>query len=109
MKRISDNISTGLIAIATLLSVALLWEYNLILFIVLTTLTALMLLIKKSKQEMITFALCAFFGAIAESVAVLFGAWNYGNPNLLNIPIWLIVLWGIASIFIVRTYLLFEN
>ncbi len=103
IKRIHQFL-TGLIAVASLTSVALLWKYNLILVITLIVLATLMLLMNKSKQELLTFIFCAFFGAIAEIFAVIFGAWEYTNPNLFNIPIWLIVLWGIASVFMVRVY-----
>lgn len=98
-----------MIAIASLLCVALLWNHNLILFIALMILAAVMLLMNKSKQELKTFIFCAFFGAIAESIAIFSGAWSYSNPNLFDIPLWLIILWGIASIFIVRVYLFFTD
>ena len=100
---------TGIIAIIAFASVVLLWKYNLILLLVLSILAILMLWMNKSKQEIKTFIFCAFFGAIFESLAILFGVWKYDNPNLLNIPIWLIVLWGIAAIFMVRVYLYFKN
>ena len=109
MKKKVNQIFTGLIAISSLVSVALLWEYNFILTIVLIILATLMLLMNKSKQEIKTFVFCAFFGAMAEAFAIIFGAWTYGNPNFIGIPIWLIVLWGIASIFMVRVYLFFKN
>jgi len=109
MKRITNQIFTGIVAIASLVSVALLWKQNFILLIVLTILAALMLLMNKSKKEFKTFIFCAFFGAIAEAFAIIFGAWTYGNPNIIGIPIWLVILWGIASIFIVRVYLFFKN
>ena len=68
-----------------------------------------MLSMNKSKQEIKTFVFCAFFGAMAEAFAIIFGAWTYGNPNFIGIPIWLIILWGIASVFMVRVYLRFKN
>jgi len=109
MKKIINQIFTGLIAIASFLSVAFLWKQNFILLIVLVLLATIMLLMNKSKQELKTFIFCAFFGAIAEGFAISSGAWTYGNPNIQNIPIWLIILWGIASIFMVRVYLFFKN
>ncbi len=109
MKQITNQIFTGLIAIASLISVAFLWKQNFILLITLMFLATLMLLMNKSKQELKTFIFCSFFGAIAEAFAIMFGAWNYGNPDIIGVPIWLIILWGIASIFIVRVYLFFKN
>lgn len=66
-----------------------------------------MLLMNRSKKEFKTFIFCAFSGAIAEILAIIFGAWTYGNPNIVGIPIWLAVLRGITSIFIIRVYLFF--
>ena len=109
MKKRTNNILTLLIAIASLVSVALLWKHNWILFLILVVLAAFMLLMNKSKQEIKTFIFCGFFGAIAENMSIILGGWSYGNPNLHNIPIWLIVLWGIASIFMVRAYSFFKK
>ena len=109
MKKSVQYILTFFIGISALISVALLWEKNLILSITLIILSALMLLLKKSKREIETFIVCAIAGGVAESFAIVFGVWQYGNPNLFNIPFWLIPLWGIAAIFIVRVYLHFRK
>jgi uncharacterized membrane protein YoaT (DUF817 family) len=109
MNKKINQIFTGLIAITSLISVALLWRYNTLLTITLIILAATMLLMNRSKQELKTFIFCAFFGAIAEVFAIIFGAWTYGNPSFISIPIWLTILWGIASIFVVRVYLFFKN
>jgi hypothetical protein len=37
-------------------------------------------------------------GAFAEIIAVKGNAWQYGNEQLLGVPIWLPVLWGIAGV-----------
>ncbi len=109
MSKVISQIFTVLIAIASLISVAFLWKQNFILFIVLIILATLLLLMSRSKQELKTFIFCSFSGAIAEAFAISFGAWSYGNPTVIGIPIWLVVLWGIASIFIVRVYLFFNR
>ncbi len=109
MNKKNKRLFTRIIAFLSLISVALLWEYNLILTIVLVALAAFMLLMNKSKQELRIFVYCGLSGALAEVIVVFFGAWTYANPNIIGIPIWLIVLWGIASVFIVRSYLSFQN
>ncbi|MBU0646896.1 hypothetical protein KKC67_02785 [Patescibacteria group bacterium] len=87
MNRRINQIFTGLIAISTLVSVALLWKFNFILTVVLVVLAILMLLMNKSKQEIKTFIICAFFGAMAEAFAISFCVWTYGNPSFIGIPI----------------------
>ena len=109
MKQIINQRFTGLIAIISLVSVAFLWKQNFILLIILILLATIMLLMNKSKQELKTFLFCAFAGAIVEAFAIMFGAWTYSNPNIIGIPIWLAILWGIASVFIVRIYSSFKK
>jgi len=102
-------ISTILIAIASLLSVLFFWTNNFVLFVLLFFLSVIMLVIGKSKVELKTFIFCSFSGALAESLAVFFGSWTYKNPGILNVPLWLFILWGIASIFMVRVFLFFKR
>lgn len=109
MNKKINNILTGLIAISSLISVALLWKYNFLLTAILIILAILMLLMNKSKQEIKTFVFCGVFGAMAETFTIIFGAWTYGNPNFIGIPVWLIILWGIAAVFTNRVSLFFEN
>ena len=58
--------------------------------------------IKKSKGETTFFIFGGIFGAAAEMFSIHFGAWNYNSPNMYNIPVWLIPLWGIAAIYMSR-------
>lgn len=110
MKKRSELILTWMVGAASLISVALLWRHNLILLLTLLFLAALMLLIKRSKRELKTFIFCGFLGGAAEVLAIFFGTWTYANPNLFNIiPAWLFILWGIASIFVIRIFLSFKK
>jgi len=93
---------TSLLAVLSLVAVSLFWENNLLLLILLLIIGALMLLVNKSKTELTVFLHCGFLGAVSEIIAVYSGAWEYSNDSFLGIPIWLPVLWTIASIFILR-------
>lgn len=104
MSKNHNFIVTSILAVVSLLMVAFIWENNLILFVALFISALLMLLIERSKQEVKVFIYCSVLGAISECIAVMFGAWTYENPNLFNIPIWLPLLWGIASTYIIRVY-----
>ena len=103
------KVLTDIIGVLSLLSVVYLWKYNTFLTTILMLLSTLMLLIKKSKKEVKIFLFGAFFGSIAEAIAVSSGAWYYKNPSFIGIPIWLILLWGIASVYIVRIYQYFSD
>lgn len=55
------------------------------------------------------FFFTACFGPAAEIVAIHAGAWQYTMPQLGGIPVWLPALWGLAGMFIVRTWLRVHN
>jgi len=95
---------TNIFAVISLASVAAMWGSSLMVFAVLLVMAVLMLSIERSKEEVKTFLLCSVCGSIAEYIAISLGAWTYKNPDIFNIPIWLPLLWGIASVFIVRVY-----
>lgn len=57
----------------------------------------------RSKTTLIVFFIGGILGPLSEIVAINYGAWSYTNSNFLNIPIWLLLLWGNASVFIHQT------
>lgn len=95
---------TCLLAVSSLFSVARLWQHGGWLLGVLLAIAAAMLLLRRSWHEFRTFAFCSLAGAAAEMVAIHGGAWTYGAPDGMGIPIWLPVLWGIAGVFVVRVH-----
>jgi hypothetical protein len=53
------------------------------------------------------YVICGFGGAIAESVAILYGSstWTYKEPmKPLVVPLWLVPLWSIAAVFIINVH-----
>jgi hypothetical protein len=91
-----------LLAICTLFSTSLLWQKPFQLTLVLASISAFMLLVWKSKEDLYLYAIVAVSGAIAEAVAIAFGVWKYTLPNFAGIPAWLPLLWGLAAVFIRR-------
>ena len=105
-----DHIITVLLALAALLSVSFLWRHNIALSGVLTVVAGLLLLSSTSKRVLLyMFMFGAFSGAAAEALAIHFGTWTYANPSFVGIPLWLPLLWGIATVVIVRVYLLIQK
>ncbi|MBN1502752.1 DUF2878 family protein [Candidatus Woesearchaeota archaeon] len=92
-----------LLGFIALYSVSQFWEKPLELTLGLLSLSALMLLISKKKEDLVLFVVCGASGAIAEIIGIFFGAWNYSLPQLGIIPYWLPILWGIAALFVKRT------
>jgi len=71
--------------------------------IILAILTVIGLIKWKSKLTLIIFILGGIFFPIAEMIASGFDVWQYSLPNVFGVPIWLFLLWGIASAFIYQT------
>ena len=98
-----------LLAYLSLYSVSLFWTNPLQLTIVLITISVLMLLIRRRKEDLVLYVIAGVGGAMAESTAIKYGVWDYAFPNLSGIPYWLPFLWGIAAIFIKMASLEIDN
>jgi hypothetical protein len=94
-----------ILAITSLLLVAFLWRMPIILTSILLVLSFLMILLTPQKETIYLYIIAGLCGALAEAFAVWFGAWDYTNPNIIGIPYWLPVLWGIAALFVRNIYL----
>ena len=64
-----------------------------------------MLLVWRSKEDLLLYIICSVAGTLAEAVAIASGAWKYSLPNFIGVPYWLPFLWGIAALFIKRASL----
>lgn len=93
---------SAVLAIITLLSVSFGWKNPLLLTMILIVISAVMLIIYRNKEDLYLYVLSGIAGALAEAIAIAFGAWSYAFPNLIGIPYWLPFLWGIAALFIKR-------
>lgn len=94
-----NDLIVNILGLSSLLSVILLWNYNIILTITLLIIGLIMLKILNKFENYITFIVCGIFGASAEILAVYYSVWTYNNSSYLGIPIWLVPLWALASIF----------
>lgn len=56
------------------------------------------------KIEFLWFVISAFVGTGTESLVMLSGPWSYTNITILNFPLWLPFLWGLAGITGVTLY-----
>ena len=90
-----------LVFISSIVVTSLFWKNNILLFIILLILSLIILYIDNFKF-LKTYICCGLFGAFAEIVAVTTNPWIYTNPSIMRIPIWLPLLWGIASISFIK-------
>ena len=71
---------------------------NIILTTILISLVSITALIKwKSKITLIIFLISGIIGSSLEIIIINSGAWKYSLLNFINIPIWLILLWGVTG------------
>lgn len=95
---------TCLLAMASLTAVSQCWQNYRLTAGLLIAIATVLLLLRRCRRELILFAICAISGACAEVIAIRSGAWTYHHSQVLGIPLWLPILWGIAALFIVRTH-----
>ena len=89
-----------LLAFISVVVVSLFWNKPFYLFIIICILSILMLTIWNNKEDFYLFIICGITGALAETIAIFFGAWTYSYSNFIGIPYWLFPLWGLAAVFI---------
>jgi len=44
------------------------------------------------------FVVSGLLGTVGESLIMLSGAWSYSQQHILNFPLWLPFIWGLASV-----------
>lgn len=75
----------------------LFWKYSLLLSSLLMITEIIKSRIIPIKIEPLWFVISGFMGTSVESVIMTNGAWSYGRIDLINFPLWLFFLWGLAG------------
>jgi uncharacterized membrane protein YoaT (DUF817 family) len=57
---------------------------------------------KRKRSDMIAFLVGMVLGPTMEIIIIHYGAWQYANPSAAGIPMWLPLLWGLTSIFLLK-------
>ena len=102
--------SLALLVISILL-VLFLWEYTLILSLSLIVLELIKFKLVPIKKEIVWYFLTVIISTLVEVILVnIGGAWSYAQSSVLNVPIYMPLLWGlVATIIIVIYQEIFEN
>jgi hypothetical protein len=88
------------LSLLSLLVVSFFWKEPLLLTFLMVLVSAIMLIVWRKKEDLYLYTIVGLTGALAEAVAIAFGAWTYTLPTAIGIPIWLPFLWGIAGVVI---------
>jgi hypothetical protein len=91
------------LALATLLLTSVLWRYPFALTALLIIAGAAIYALRPSRTSLCVYATGFLFGPLAEGLAIQTGAWEYAEPSILGIPVWLPFVWGNAALFIQNT------
>jgi hypothetical protein len=98
-----NAIFNGFFGLAVLLVVILFYE-NIWLSTLLLGLISIVGLLKwRSWLTFSIFIFAGFFGSIAEIIAVYFSVWSYSVISIINVPLWLFLVWADAGVFIYQT------
>ncbi len=96
-------------ALLTILLPILFYKRILLATVLSLSITVIGLIKWKSKLTLVIFLFGAVWGAVSEMTAINFGVWNYSYTNFMNIPTWLFIAWGNASVFLYQTALEFHK
>lgn len=104
------KISLGFVIYALALATVALWwrEPNLAALMV-GLLTLGMFTVSPHRTTLVAFLIGAIGGPLSEVVAVHFGAWSYADAQLLGIPVWLPLIWGLAAVTFTKPVLLLAH
>ena len=78
--------------------VASLWEYNLLLLVLMAVECGIALALWHTRIDICFFLVIAVLGSLAEAVFVYFGVWEYANPTILGVPIWFPLAFGTTGL-----------
>lgn len=91
------------LSIAIVQVVAVTWFYSepLIVYPILLLSTGILLWIFSFSKPYVTmFVVTAVSGFLAEAIVVTQGAWMYATQDILQLPYWLLLLWGSVGVVI---------
>jgi sterol desaturase/sphingolipid hydroxylase (fatty acid hydroxylase superfamily) len=97
-------VSTGIILLSAI-SILFLSSQAVLLSILLIFIAFVKHTIYPIKRELLWFVMICFGGTCIEIVLVNIGhAWSYSTPQLLGIPVWMPLFWGVVGTTIVVLY-----
>lgn len=91
-------------SLITVLATIATWEKPVILILLLTSLAYIKQSYSPIKRPVLTFIVFGVAGTTMEALIMLSGPWSYTTPHILNFPLWLPFLWGMAGVLSVTLY-----
>lgn len=102
-KKLTLNILFEILMYAVAISaIAIFYNNNSTVTILLLIILLIRIKLKPKKDDLIYFSVSFLAGTIGEIILVYFGVWQYLNPTLLGIPLWLPIAWGLTIVMMRR-------
>jgi len=103
MKEPAKNFFIGIFTFSfDILLFFLFWKNNILLTALLLILSFVLLAFLTSREEKIFYFTGFFLGPVYDLLLVPAGVWSYGNPTILNVPLWLAPAYGISIVAIYK-------
>ena len=90
--------------IAGIIVISALWKQVFVLSIVLVALALLKRRFLPIKQELLWFIIIGLIGSVGENIIIFSGVWSYAEPQIINVPIWLALAWGLFGTTAITLY-----
>jgi hypothetical protein len=109
MKKVTKRlIFDSILLILSTFIITFLWEKT-ILTAILLFIVSICILIKTGKSNMIFFVIIGIAATLIESLSIMTGAWIYSTQNIIGMPFWILLYWGIGGIAIKDLYLFYRE
>lgn len=90
------------------ISIFLFWQ-NTSLTLILMVIFSVLVNVGAKTHEIVYFVAVSILASIVESITISSGAWIYTTQNILNLPIWIPLYWGIGGVAMKDIYLILKN
>lgn len=105
-KYLNKNINYSLVFIfLAIIAVVVFWKSKVALSVVLLIIFFVKNKLIPLKKEFIWFIISAIVGSLGECLIMFSGPWKYSYSDIINFPLWLPFLWGLAGTIGVSLYL----
>jgi hypothetical protein len=85
-----------------IMTLAFFWKNNLVCSLLIIAGLCFTFIIRSNKADGLSFLAGAVIGSLGEIIVVNSGAWNYSNPTIAGIPLWLPLAWAMTCVLIYR-------
>jgi len=108
IKESTNILLDSILLILGCITIILFWK-NTILTTIILLIIVICMFIYNSKKDKIYFILVAIAATIVESITIMTNAWIYSTQNIINVPLWIPLYWGLGAIIMKDIYLIIKK